>query len=408
MWYAGVDWADQHHDVVVIDEQGKQLGARRVPHTAAGLDELVVFLRTIGDVADSPDHLACLVETDKGLLITALLEAGLPVYPVYPVNPKTLNGWRKPSGAKTDQIDAYLLARKGRSDLDELRRLEPDSPIIQELKQLTRDQDGLIQMQTRLVNQLTACLKAYYPVVVSLFTKLQQPLTLAFLRAYPSLDVALTASVADLAATLRAGRHPHAAPKAQAVWQTLHTPQLRADPITERTKARLMLALVAQLEPVLDAITAYDREIERLFQTHTDAPLFTDLPGAGKRLAPRLLAEWGDNRMRYTDAASIQALAGTSPVAFQSGTFSKVHRRYACNKVLRQAIHTFAWESTRREPWADAYYRRKRQAGKTHTVAVRALANQWIRILYAIWSTHDRYDATTFLAAQQLHARTAA
>jgi transposase len=407
MWYAGIDWADQHHDVVVIDEQGKQRGVKRVAHTAAGLDELVAFLKAVGDgdVAAHPDHLACIIETNKGLLITALLEAGLPVYPV---NPKTLQAWRKPAGAKTDQIDAWLLARKGRSDLDQLHRLEPDSPLIGELKQLTRDQDGLIQMQTRLVNQLTACLKASYPVATRLFTKLQQPLTLAFLRAYPTLDAVRGASEPELAATLRAAKHPHPERKAHNVWQAVQAPQLHADAVTQRTQARLLLALLAQLEPVMDAIAAYDREIDRLLQTHADAAVFTSLPGAGRRLAPRLLAEWGDDRSRYVDAASVQALAGTAPVAFQSGKFSAVRRRRACNKVLRNAIQHFAWESTRVEPWADAYYRRKRQEGKAHTVAVRALANQWVRVIYAIWRKHERYDAPTFLAAQQAHARPAA
>ncbi len=57
---------------------------------------------------------------------------------------------------KTDKIDAYLLAKHGRSEFADLRRLAPDSPLIAELKALTRDQAGLIQSQTRLVNQLTA------------------------------------------------------------------------------------------------------------------------------------------------------------------------------------------------------------------------------------------------------------
>jgi len=161
MWYAGIDWAAQHHNAVVIDEAGKRVGTTRVAHSAAGLDTLVTFLKGIGDVADHPDHLACIVETNRGVLISALLDAGLPVYPV---NPKTVDRHRKPAGAKTDAIDAYLLARTGRSDLADLRRLIPDSPLIAELRVLTRDQDTLIQSQTRLVNQLTACLKAYYPV----------------------------------------------------------------------------------------------------------------------------------------------------------------------------------------------------------------------------------------------------
>src|SRR5207249_1168570 len=161
----------------------------------------------IGDVAAHPEQLACLVETSHGLLISALLEAGLPVYPV---NPKTVDRHRKPSGAKTDAIDAYLLARTGRSDLADLRRLAPDSPLIAELKVLTRDQDSLVQSQTRLVNQLTACLKAYYPVALELFGTLHQPTTLAFLQAFPTLEQARAAGVEQLTAVLKAAGHPQA------------------------------------------------------------------------------------------------------------------------------------------------------------------------------------------------------
>jgi len=62
MWFAGIDWADTHHDAVVIDAAGQRVGAIRVSHNAAGLAKLVVFLRGIGDgdsVTD-PDRLACI------------------------------------------------------------------------------------------------------------------------------------------------------------------------------------------------------------------------------------------------------------------------------------------------------------------------------------------------------------
>jgi transposase len=405
MWYAGIDWADQHHDAVVIDEAGQRVAALRVTHTAEGLAELTTFLKGIGDVVEHPDHLACLVETSHGLLISALLEAGLPVYPV---NPKTVDRHRKPAGAKTDAIDADLLARTGRSDLADLRRLTPDSPLITELKVLTRDQDTLIQSQTRLVNQLTACLKAYYPVAVELFGKLHQPTTLAFLQAFPTLEQAQAASVEQIGTVLTGAGHPQAAAKAARIWQRLHQPQLQADPMLTRAKARLMLTLVAQLQVLVPQIAAYDQQITRLFLTHSDSRAFASLPRAGVRLAPRLLAEWGDDRGRYTDAASVQALAGTAPVAFQSGKFVSVHRRYACSKPLRNALHQFAWQSTQKEPWARAYYQRKRREGKSHSMAVRTLANQWVRIIYAFWVKHAAYDATIFLAAQQAHAPRAA
>ncbi len=119
----------------------------------------------------------------------------------------------------------------------------------------------------------------------------------------------------------------------------LHQPQLRADAITTRTKSRLLLALVSQLAPLLDQIKHYDAEITRLFLSHPDSQLFLSLPRAGKRLAPRLLAGWGDDRERYASAASVQALAGTSPVAYESGNYSRAHRRYACIKPFRNTLY---------------------------------------------------------------------
>jgi transposase len=88
---------------------------------------------------------------------------------------------------------------------------------------------------------------------------------------------------------------------------------LQADAVTLKTKSRLMLALVAQLVPLLEQIATYDKEIQECFLTHADSPIFASLPGAGKRLAPRLLTEWRDDRTQYADTRSIQALAGTSP-----------------------------------------------------------------------------------------------
>ena len=149
MWEAFVDWADRHHDLVVIDETGRKVAQLRVEHTPEGLAKLVSLWQGIAPL----EQIACVLETKHGLLITALLEAGLALYPV---NPKTVDRKRKASGAKTDLIDAYLLAKHGRSEFADLRRLEPDSPQVAELNALTRDQDALIQMQTRLLNQLTA------------------------------------------------------------------------------------------------------------------------------------------------------------------------------------------------------------------------------------------------------------
>jgi transposase len=343
----------------VLDEAGKRVGSRRFAHSHEGLNELKQFLLSR---AASPDQLACIVETHHGLLITFLLEAGIPVYPV---NPKTANQLRKAAGAKTDQIDAHLLAKIGCLELAELRRLEPDSALVQELKTLTRDQDALIQTQTRLVNQLTACLKEYYP---------------AQGQAY----------------------QPEAG--SSKVVEELRRPQLVASEVMVRAKARLMLSLVKQLLVVIEEIASYDKVIHTLFLTHNDQAIWRSLPGAGKRLAPRRLPEWGEDRSRYADASSVQTLAGTAPVPFQSGNYAKAHKRFACVKPLRNALHQFAWQSTRQEAWALAYYRRKRAEGKTHSMALRALANVWVRIIYRMWVNKTSYQTAIFEAARLSHA----
>jgi transposase len=401
MKFCGIDWANDHHDALSIDEQGHQLGSIRLAHSPEGLSQLDTYLERMAGPGGR-EQIACIVETTHGLLIGHLVDQG---WPVSPVNPRTVEKRRAPSGAQTDTLDAYLLAQTGRADFQDLRRLNPDSEQIQELKTLTRDQDALIQMPTRLVNQLTACLKAYYPVALELFGTLQQSWTLVFLRAYPTLQAARSASVEELTATLKQARYPRAQQKAEALAKHLQQPCLQANEVTTRTKARLMLALIDQWEPLLKQIAEDDKEIERLFLSHADSELFQALPGAGAPLAPRLLAEMGDDRNRYADASSLQALAGTSPLLFQSGTYQKAHRRLGCIKPWRNALHQFAGQRTLEESWAKEYSQRKRAEGKSHPVAIRALANLWARILYAIWQTKEPYQTTTFEQARQAHAR---
>ena len=404
MLYIGIDWADQKHDALALDEAGRKLGAIHVAHTAEGLAKLDAWLVQILGSSDK-EQMACIVETNHGLLIAYLLERG---WPVYPVNPRTVDRKRSASNAKTDAIDAYLLAKTGRADFADLHRLIPDSEKVAELKGLTRDQDSLIQMQTRLVNQLTACLKDYYPVALDLFTKLQQRSTLLFLQTYPTLQAAQAASVEQISQILKAAGHTTASKVAPKIFEHLHQPSLQANAVTIRTKSRLALALVAQLLPLVEQLAEYDKEIEQLFLSHEDNEVFGSLPRAGQRLAPRLLAEIGDDPSRYESAASLQALAGTSPVLFQSGNYSKPHRRQGCIKPLRNALHQFAWQSTLSEPWAAAYYERKRAEGKSHSVAVRALSNVWVRIIFAMLSTQKPYVSAIFETARTLHAVKAA
>jgi len=176
--YMGVDWADREHAVWVEDEQGAKVAELTVQHTAEGLSE---FGRWLYERRAQGSELWAAIEKPDGRVVDFLLDHGVVVYPV---NPKALDRARdrfRMSGAKSDPFDARVLAAFLRTDHPHLRPLLPNSEPAQELKLLTRDYQRMVRQQTRLVNQLTATLKEYYPRPLELFEELTTSLARAFL-----------------------------------------------------------------------------------------------------------------------------------------------------------------------------------------------------------------------------------
>src|SRR5207245_1395494 len=62
MWYAGIDWANDHHDALVVDETGRQVGSLRVDHSPQGMSKLNTFLEQIIG-SESKEQMACIIET---------------------------------------------------------------------------------------------------------------------------------------------------------------------------------------------------------------------------------------------------------------------------------------------------------------------------------------------------------
>jgi transposase len=154
----------------------------------------------------------------------------------------------------------------------------------------------------------------------------------------------------------------------------------------------LAVAVAGQLRVLQGHLDKFRDRIQQLFAQHPDHDLFGSLPGAGDKLAPRLLAELGDNRERFDSPEALQCHTGTAPVSYQSGQFKKVRFRRACHKVLRYTVHLWADLSRRKCPWADAYYHKKREEGQSHACALRCLGQRWLKILWKMWQTRERYD----------------
>ena len=269
-YYLGVDWADQTHAVWVVDESGAKITARTVAHTAEGLTE---WGRELDAWRAQGIELWAAIERPDGRVVDFLLDHGVVVYPV---NPKSLDRARdrfRQSGAKSDPFDARVLADFLRTDHAHLRALQPSSEAAQELKLLTEDCQRHIRQQTRLVNQLTATLKAYYPRALEV-AEVTSALARAFLPAYPT-PAALTAlTERQWQRWARAQRLPEG--RTGELWTLLQQPQLPVPAHVVRAKARLMQSLMEQLMPVVAAVAQYRRAIDDFFAQYAGGPVGAD------------------------------------------------------------------------------------------------------------------------------------
>ena len=110
---------------------------------------------------------------------------------------------------------------------------------------------------------------------------------------------------------------------------------------------------------------------------------------------------FGTDRERYQDAQEIQEYSGIAPVTERSGKSWRVHWRWSAPTFLRQTFHEFARLSIQKSAWARAYYELKREQGKGHHAAIRALAFKWIRILYRCWKDRTPYDEARYIQSLQ-------
>ena len=394
-YYLGVDWAEEFHQVWVSDPEGKKVVEMKVLQQFEAMSEFGAWLhqRKAEEI-----ELWAGIEKPHGRIVDFLLDHGVVVYPV---NPKALDRARdrfRMSQSKSDSFDAYVLAEFLRTDHVHLRALEPNSVPAQELKMLSRDHERLMRQKTRLLNQIGITLKEYYPRPLEVFGDLESKITRDFLKAY-STPQAL--SKLNRRGWDRFAQRDHHLSEARSIelWEKLGKTQLPIPDHVIRAKAKLLLALVVQLEALLPEVDSYSEEVERFFASTPAARLVEKLPG-GKSgtLLPALWAELGDAPARWQSFKHLQAEAGAVPVTKSSGKSRFVEFRFSCNKQLRYAVYWFAFISINRSQWAKAFYRDQRARGHSHPQALRALGAKWLKIIFVMWRDHKPYDETHHLA----------
>jgi transposase len=398
----GLDWADQQHDLWIQPEGSPKREHLVLEQTPEALHTWIAKARE--RFQNGP--IAIAVETSRGPVIWALMAYDFIV--LYPVNPKALKDYRgvfAVSGAKDDRTDAQLLEELVRLHRDRLRPLKPDNELTRKLAGLTENRRRLVDQRTRLVNQLHATLKTYYPLAEKLIGgEMNTLMAVAFLARWPDL-ASLQAARPQGIRQFFYQHNSRSEKRMEARLQAIKNARpLTTDPALIEPATVLVLAWVGMLKALHQAVAGFDQAIQRAMDQHPDAPIFRSLPGAGPALAPRLLVAFGTQRDRFARAQDVAQFYGIAPVVVQSGTSRTVHIRRRCPKFGRQTFHENAGCALKTERWARCYYEHQREQHQDkHHQACRALAYKLIRIYFACWKNRTPYDREKYLAALKLN-----
>ncbi len=401
MLFVGNDWAEDHHDMEIVDEQGRRLARRRLPEGLEGITRLHALIAQFVpedwaelDPAEAASRVKVGIETERGQWVQALIAAG---YEVFAINPMSVARYRErhsTSGAKSDAVDAHVLAEIVRLDRAHHRPVAGDSELAEAIKLVARAHQSLVWDRTRHLLRLRSVLREFFPAALEAFPDLDAADALELLAVAPDPDRAARVSRSRIVAALRRANRRSVEEKAAAIESVLRAPALRQP-------AQVQAAFAAIVASQVRLITALNVEIAQLgevvadcFGRHREAETYTSQPGLGVVLGARVLAEFGDDRTRFADAKARKNYAGTSPVTRASGTRRVVLARYARNERLGDAVQQWAFGSLKGSPGARVYYDALRARNIGHQAALRQLANRLFGILHGCLKTGTLYDET--------------
>lgn len=401
--FCGIDWAEGHHDIALVDEEGTLVAKRRIDESLDGIAELTAMLAAAGDTAEEPIPIA--IETPRGLLVAALRASGRPIYPINPLAVARYRERTSVSGKKSDHVDAMALANILRTDARLHRMLPDDSELARSITVLARAYQDAVWRRTKIVQELRARLREYYPGLLSAFaagsgsgrglstTQLAGSDARAVLALAPGPAEGLRLSKARVETALRrGGRQRRVGSLAGTIVTALRLPQLRQDPAVEQAMALEAVTLLGVLNAVCDSVEQLAQSMGEAFAQHPDYQIITSFPGLADISGAIVLAEIGDDRARFADDRALKAFAGSAPVTRSSGKSRTVTRRRTKNNRLAGIGYSWAFTAAARPSPTREHYLRRRGRGDGHPAALRHLFNKMLGQLHHCLATGQTYD----------------
>ena len=338
--FCGIDWAEEHHDVAVVDTDGRLVAKRRIGEDAAGFGQLLEVLAEAGDSPETPIPVA--IETTRGLLVACLRATGRPVYAINPLAVARYRERHAVSGKKSDHADAVVLANILRTDRATHRPLPADSELVRAIAVLARAQQDAVWDRTQAHNKLRSLLREYYPGLLAAFRNarggIMRPEARTLLAAAPTPADAARLTPPQLVGLLRqAGRQRRLATHAARLHASFATPCLRQPPLVEHAMGRHALALLGALNTPCANADELATATRQAFDRHPTPGSSPASRVSASSPARRVLAELGDDRSRFAAASAVKAYAGAAPVTRASGKSLLVTHRRVKNQRLATA-----------------------------------------------------------------------
>ena len=392
----GIDWADKKHAYALKVKGSDKIRCGYFIQKASSIGDWVEMLRKLS----GGGKVAIATEQAKGGLIFALMKYDF--IHLYILNPQNVANYRESftsSGAKSDPADALLILDFLENRYKKLPAWVPEPEDVRLLQRLTEQRVRLVHDLKRLGNKLTSTLKEYFPEVLEMFPRIYRTIVADFLIAYPTLEDAKRATDEELLSFFRAHNAGNPKMSAKRISLIREAAPLIHDRAVIESNLLFVKSLAHGLKALNTAIAEYDSKIEEIYSRLPDKKLFDSLPSAGEVSAPRLLAAMGTDRSRFKSAVELSCFLGISPVIESSGNQSWTHWRFNCNNIIRQSFVEWTFLSLRTCFWAEELYKKLRAKGKAHSVAIRAIAFKWVRIIFRMWKEKDPYSEARYLKA---------
>ncbi len=387
MLYVGIDVAKRSHEVVLLDDTGETRGKPfSIPNSHAGLSRLI---GRVEQANPEQQRVVFGLEATSHYWLALYSHLRKSGHDVVTLNPLQTSAYRRLQirPVKNDRRDAWCIA--------EVLRLEPivqtalASDAVLGLRHLSRLRSELVDQMADQKRRVLGVLDQVFPEFETVFGDVFGTTASALLEAHPTPEEIAELDLDQLTSLLqRHSRGRFGRAKAEQIQEAARTSfgvTLALDALTAQlqillAQIRFLGEQVAELE---DRIAAY---LEQAPQH------LTSIPGIGPVLAAAILGEIGDIR-RFKNGSALVAYAGIDPIVIQTGEFRARSTRMSKrgSHYLRRALWQAALVAALHDPVLKLLYEEKKRAGKHHIVAVGAVANKLVHIIYAVLRDNKPY-----------------